>query len=100
MPLQLIVSAVYQTVRHSWLVAAVAVKYLLLAYVLKLLFRGGGLDLESFRSSIKEHADETVAGIVVAGFVLAVINYQPSPVLRPVSEFVALAYFAYLFWIY
>ncbi|MFB6190484.1 MAG: hypothetical protein ABEJ91_02840 [Candidatus Nanohaloarchaea archaeon] len=99
MPLQLIVSAVYQTVRHSWLVAAVAVKYILIAYFLDLL-RSGELEIGSFQKSVKNYSGETVAGIVVAGFVLAVLNYQPSPLLRPFSEFVALAYFAYLFWIY
>lgn len=99
MALQLIVSGVYQIVRHSWLFAAVAVKYILLAHILSLL-RSGNLETEGFQESIKKYADETVAGIVFMGFLLAVVNYQPAPLLRPLSEFFALAYFAYLFWIY
>ncbi|MFB6213179.1 MAG: hypothetical protein ABEJ07_01285 [Candidatus Nanohaloarchaea archaeon] len=98
MVLQLVVSAIYQTVRHSWLFAAVAVKYILAAQLIEIIYRGGGLS--EFSEKIMERSAAVVTGIVVAGFLLSLADYQPSPLLKPFSEFVALAYFAYLFWRY
>lgn len=99
MAIQLLVSAVYQTVRHSWLFAAVAVKYILAAQLVELAYRDD-LSVESFREKLRDRSDEAVTGIVLAGFVLAVTGYRPSAFLKPLSEFIALAYFAYLFWSY
>lgn len=99
MTLQLILSVIYQTVRHSWLLAAVAVKYVLLAHIVRLIY-SQELEVGKFLEEVRNHSAETVTGIIVIGFLLMAAGLQPSILLRPFSEFIALLYFGYLFWSY
>lgn len=99
MVLQLLVSGIYQVVQHSWVAAAVTVKYVLLVHAARLAYENR-LELENFLDAVEQYSRETVTGIVVLGFLLALLGLEATPLVEPVSEIVALAYFGFLFWRY
>ncbi len=97
MVLELLVTVLYETVQHSWAIATVALKYVLLVSVVGLGYRRE-LDATTFIEIIEKYSRETVTAIVVLGFLFAMVDTKPEPVFRVLSEIVALAYFAFLFW--
>lgn len=99
MVLESLISFVYDAVAYSWSVAAVAVKYVLLVYLVKLGYEKD-LSLESFLEIVERYANETVVGIVTLGVTFSIISIKPEPFLRLLSELIALGYFALLFWRY
>lgn len=99
MVLQALVGLVYDAVRQSWTVATVVLKYVLALYVARLAYEDR-LNLKNFSKEVVEHSREIVTGIVVLGFVFSLLNLELTPLLKPLSEVVALAYFAFLFWRY
>lgn len=99
MPLQMILSGVYQVIRHSWMISTVVVKYILAVHLVQLL-RQENLDPESFQQKLMEYSSETVAGIIALGAVFATLQIEVSAGFMLFSQLVALAYFGFLFWKY
>ncbi|MFB6291804.1 MAG: hypothetical protein ABEI58_00240 [Candidatus Nanohaloarchaea archaeon] len=99
MVLQLLVSVVYETVRHSWFVAAFSIKFLLAGVVARLVYENR-LGLEELDVELMKYARETVAAIVVLGAAAAASGFKPPLFPGIVSEALAAGYFAYLFWRY
>ncbi len=97
--LQILVSLIYETVRHSWLVAAFSIKFLVVALIARLAYEDR-LDIESLEEIVLSYARETVAGIVVLGAGVAASGVELPLFPRILSELVAVGYFAFLFWRY
>ncbi len=99
MVVQILASAVYEAIRHSWLVATVLVKYILVGHLGALIYRND-ISFRSFLELVEKYSRETVVGIIGLGIVFSAIGFRPESMLTLSSEMIALAYFGYLFWEY
>jgi len=99
MVLETVISFIYQTVSHTWAVATVALKFILVLYVVELA-RRRDINFESFMEIVEDLARETVLVMILLGAVFANVGVEPEPLIPVVGEAVALGYFALLFWRY
>jgi hypothetical protein len=88
----------YEVVRHSWLVAAFTIKYVVLGHLL--LFYSRERSIEGFGDELREYARPTIIGIFLLGLVSYAIGVELAPVVPAVGEVTAFLYLAYLFWKY
>lgn len=99
MVLQAFTSIVYQITQESWALASIIVKYYLIAAAIYL-YTEKGLTKEKFNEKILGEARLVIPGIVLAGTLMHLTNLQLSPLNKLIGEGVAIAYLAYLFWVY
>lgn len=97
MVLQAFVSLVYGVIQGSWIVSAVAVKYIL-ALQLVYAYRSDGDMIDNFREEVNEYSREIVSFIVVLGVLVSLTGIDFTALFEPVSYLVAVVYFGYLFW--
>jgi hypothetical protein len=89
----------YGVVRETWMVSAVLVKYLLVANLGLIAYRGE-ISLEKFSENILDYAKPVLLTVTLLGVVLHISGTSFSPMFRFFSELVALATLGYLFWKY
>ncbi|MFB6199526.1 MAG: hypothetical protein ABEJ83_01490 [Candidatus Nanohaloarchaea archaeon] len=97
MVLSILTGAIYEVVRHSWLVAS-SVLMILLPLFFVYESRDGLKSLGEYEDALLEYSPALVTGIVVTGFLGFLTGFEFEPVFKLVGEVVALAYFGFLFW--
>lgn len=88
----------YNWIQASWEVSAIVVKYALLvfaAYHISL-----GSNLEEARADLNRYSHYFIAAIVLIALPLSVTSVEIAPIIPVIGEFVALVFYAYLFWEY
>jgi hypothetical protein len=99
MVVQTLTSIIYQITQESWAFASIILKYYLIAAIIYL-YTEKGLTAENFRDKVLEDSRFVLTGIVLAGAVIHATRLEISPLVKILSEGIALAYLAYLFWEY
>lgn len=99
MTLELAVNIIYETVRYSWLVSALSIKYILGVYAIGLISRGE-LSLGNYLETVQHYARPTVTGIITIGFILAAFQVEIDLYFEKFTQLIALFYYAFLFWRY
>jgi uncharacterized membrane protein YphA (DoxX/SURF4 family) len=97
--LNLVTGFLYGVVQHTWLVAAVAAKYLLLAN-LGLTAYQGKISVEKFDENLRNWAKPVLLALTGIGTIFYITNFSVMPVFRFFSELVAVGTLGYLFWKY
>lgn len=97
--LEFLVSIGYETVRYSWFVSALSVKYILVIQAIGLLNREN-FSIENYLEQIQSTASYTVLGIITVGFILGIHQPEIELYLERTVQFVAFLYYAFLFWRY
>lgn len=90
-------------IEHSWMVSTVIVKYMLIAHLLVVLKSSNfqSFELDSFREILLVYSIPSVFFIVLLGSLTYAAGISVEPLVFGVlGEFLALSYFAYLFWEY
>jgi hypothetical protein len=97
MVVQAFTSFIYSVVQGSWIVAAIALKYVLLVQVFYALNSEGGF-LESLGEEISSYSREVVSAVVLLGLLVSTAGIELSAFMTGISYFIAAVYFGYLFW--
>ena len=97
--LQSLVAAGHEIVQGSWTAASILVKYYLAATLVYMAYRKN-LSLDTFREHILDNSRVFIYSTGLFGVLLAASGIVLSPVLSVFSQIVALAYLAFLFWVY
>ena len=97
MVLQGVISFIYGVVQSSWIVAAVALKYILAIQAVHA-YRSEGGFLENLGSEIQEFSRELVTIIILLGIAVSILDINFSAAFPAFSYAIAAVYFGYLFW--
>lgn len=92
------ISFLYNWIQASWEVSAVLVKYALLVFASYQFYLGN--NLAEARADIQRYSHYFIALIILIALPLSITGVEISPVIPVIGEFVALAFYAYLFWEY
>jgi ribulose 1,5-bisphosphate synthetase/thiazole synthase len=99
MVLQVLTSVVYDVTQHSWTAVSIVAKYYLVG-VAAYLYSEKGLTKENFEDKLVEDGRLILAGVVAAGTLLYLLSLELNPLVKVLSELVALVYLGFLFWDY
>jgi uncharacterized membrane protein YphA (DoxX/SURF4 family) len=89
----------YGVVRETWMVAAVATKYLLVANLVLLAY-SNRLSIKNFQESILEYGKPLLLVLASAGTVLHISGLEITPLLMFPSYLIAVLTLGFLFWKY
>ena len=99
MLLQNATAVIYDITSHSWAAASIIVKYYLLVSAVRL-YTEAEFTIYGFRDRLLQESRLVIPVIVLVGIAFYLTGLKPVPVLRLVSEVIALAYLGLLFWEY
>lgn len=99
MVLEHVVDLIYSTVKYSWYVSALGVKFILLTYVLRLWSRDD-LSLENFLDTVEDQGKVTLTAVVCLGFFFSLYQPEIDLYLESTVQVIAFLYYAFLFWRY
>lgn len=88
----------YNWIQASWEVSVLLVKYALLLFIAYEFYRGN--NFEEARAELSRYSEYFIGLIVSIGLVVSLADIGVTPLIPIVGEFVALVFYAYLFWEY
>lgn len=99
MTLEAAVSLAYETIKYSWLVSALSLKYILGVYAVDLISRDR-LSLDNYLETIERFSRPTVSFIVLIGLIFAINDVSIDLYFEKFTQLIAFFYYAFLFWRY
>lgn len=88
----------YNWIQTSWEVSAIVVKYALLVFAGYQVSLGS--NMAEARADLNRYSHYFIAAIILISLPLSITGVEVVPVIPIIGEFVALAFYAYLFWEY
>lgn len=98
MVVETLIEILYNWIKSSWQISAVAIKYALAAFLIYEL--ANRKELVELQKELVFYGRYMVAVVVFSGLVFSLADITVEPVVPYVGEFVALFFYGYLFWEY